>query len=64
MFASLAAPTGFGRGFSRAEIHVYNVRHVQHPTGQLTAHARRHDPSMPDTAIDWIDSGAVWPPHP
>ena len=59
---TLSAPTGFERGFSRAQMHVYNIRHVQHHVGQLSAHARRLDDSIPDAAMDWIDTGAVWPP--
>lgn len=40
--ASLAGPSGFSwLKFSRAEIHLYNLRHVQHHTGQLTASLRR-----------------------
>jgi hypothetical protein len=26
--------------FSRSELHVYNIRHVQHHTGQLSAYVR------------------------
>lgn len=41
--ASLAGPSGFPRlKFSRAELHLYNLRHIQHHTGQLTAFLRRH----------------------
>lgn len=40
--ASLAGTSGFPRlRFSRAELHLYNLRHVQHHTGQLTAALRR-----------------------
>ena len=59
---SLSAPTGFERGFSRLEMHIYNLRHVQHHVGQLSAHVRRHDPDLAEEAMDWIDTGAVWPP--
>lgn len=38
----LAGPSGFSwLKFSRAEAHVYNLRHVSHHTGQLTAALRR-----------------------
>jgi hypothetical protein len=52
---SLQGPANFPRrNFTRAELHVYNLRHLQHHTGQLSAHLRRHD-----SAIDprWIGSG-------
>lgn len=40
--AALEGPSGFSwLKFSRAELHLYNVRHVQHHTGQLTAALRR-----------------------
>jgi hypothetical protein len=39
---SLAMPSGFAHlPFTRAELHLYNVRHAQHHTGQLTAFLRR-----------------------
>jgi hypothetical protein len=40
--ALLDGPSGFSRlPFSRAELHLYNLRHIQHHTGQLTAFLRR-----------------------
>lgn len=40
--ATLDGPSGFSwLPFSRAELHLYNLRHVQHHTGQLTAALRR-----------------------
>ncbi|MGH7133140.1 MAG: DinB family protein [Phycisphaerales bacterium] len=40
--ASLAGPSGFAHlPFSRAELHLYNLRHLQHHTGQLSAVLRR-----------------------
>lgn len=40
--ASLAKPAGFGwLSFTRAELHLYSMRHVQHHTGQLGALLRR-----------------------
>jgi hypothetical protein len=39
---SLAGPTGFARRkFTRAELHLYNLRHIMHHTGQLSAFLRR-----------------------
>jgi hypothetical protein len=39
---SLAAPSGHTRrDFSRAELHLYSMRHVMHHTGQLSAFLRR-----------------------
>ncbi len=39
---SLDGPSGFSRqAFSRAELHVYNIRHIKHHTGQLSAFLRR-----------------------
>src|SRR5687768_11805124 len=43
---SLQAPAGFSwLPFSRGELHLYNLRHVQHHAGQLSAHLRRLDPA-------------------
>lgn len=42
--ATLAGPSGFSwLPFTRAEAHLYNLRHVQHHTGQLSASLRRAD---------------------
>lgn len=39
---TLEGPSGFPHlPFSRFELHLYNLRHVQHHTGQLTASLRR-----------------------
>jgi hypothetical protein len=39
---SLQRPCGFRRRlFSRGELHIYNLRHVQHHAGQLSAYLRR-----------------------
>lgn len=51
---SLAAPCGFPRkAFSRGELHVCNIRHIQHHAAQLTLRLRL------DTDVDapWISSG-------
>ena len=57
--SDLAGDNGFGRSFSRAEMHIYNIRHVQHHTGALAAHIRRLDPDFPEHDMGWIDSGTV-----
>jgi hypothetical protein len=49
----LAGPSGFPRRqFTRAELHLYNLRHIQHHTGQMTAFLRK-------IAIDtnWVGTG-------
>jgi hypothetical protein len=39
----LAGPSGFSwLPITRLELHLYNVRHLQHHTGQLSAALRRH----------------------
>jgi DinB superfamily len=55
--ASLSSPAKFGRRhFPRAELHVYNIRHIQHHAAQLILRLRL------DTDIDipWIADG--WRP--
>ncbi len=56
--ADLAGDSGFGRPFSRAEMHIYNIRHIQHHAGALAAHIRRLSPEFPREGLDWIDTGA------
>jgi hypothetical protein len=51
---TLSAPCGFERrGFSRAELHVYNIRHIQHHAAQLSLRLRLD--AKQD--IPWIGSG-------
>ncbi len=53
--ATLAGPSGHKRRtFSRSELHIYNLRHLQHHTGQLSAFLRQvgADPK-------WFSAG--WP---
>lgn len=52
---SLERESGFPRlPFSRGELHVYNIRHLQHHTGQLSAFLRRiDDPRDPK----WVKTG-------
>ena len=41
--AKLGGPSGFSwLEFCRLELHLYNIRHIQHHTGQLVAALRRH----------------------
>ena len=56
---SLQGPSGFSyRKFSRGELHLYNLRHIQHHTGQLSAYLRRVDPMLQDMkALPWVGSG-------
>jgi hypothetical protein len=56
---SLAGPSGFSWcSFSRGELHIYNIRHIQHHTGQLGAYLRRFDDSLQSPeAIPWVRSG-------
>jgi hypothetical protein len=56
---SLTGPSGFSwKPFSRGELHVMNIRHIQHHTGQLSAYLRRVDESLqrPDV-VRWISTG-------
>ena len=53
--ASLEGASGFSRlPFSRGELHLYNLRHVQHHTGQLSAYLRR---IVKDGEGWWIKTG-------
>ncbi len=52
--AVLDGPSGFSRlPFSRAELHIYNMRHVAHHTGQLGALLRRHGVEL----RSWVRAG-------
>ena len=52
---SLGGASGFARlPFSRGELHLYNIRHVQHHAGQLSAYLRR---VADDGKGWWIKSG-------
>jgi hypothetical protein len=51
---SLDARAGFARRtFSRAELHVYNIRHIQHHAAQLSLRLRLDA----DINIPWVGSG-------
>jgi hypothetical protein len=55
----LEGPSGFSyRKCSRAELHLYNIRHVQHHTGQMSAYLRRVDERLRDhKLLPWVGSG-------
>src|SRR3954463_15365614 len=54
----LQGPCGFPRELSRGELHIYNIRHIQPHTGQLSAYLRRLDPTLTDSKIlPWVGSG-------
>jgi hypothetical protein len=56
---SLQGPCGAShRKITRGELFVYNIRHVQHHTGQLSAYLRRVVPSLGDPeSLPWIGTG-------
>lgn len=56
---SLAGPSGFSyRKVTRGELHLYNLRHIQHHTGQFSAYLRRVDADLKaPKALPWIGSG-------
>lgn len=56
---SLEGPSGFSwKPFSRGELHVMNIRHIQHHAGQLSAYLRRVDAGFQDPeAVRWSSSG-------
>lgn len=57
--ASLAGPSGFfWYEITRGELHLVNIRHIQHHTGQLSALLRRVDDRFKDhKTLRWIGSG-------
>ena len=56
---SFEGPSGFPwLPISRAELHIYNIRHIQHHTGQMSAFLRRVDPALTnDAGLDWVSTG-------
>ena len=56
---SLEGESGFRwLQFSRGEAHLYNIRHIQHHTGQMSAFLRRVDEALQDPqAVRWISTG-------
>jgi hypothetical protein len=57
--ATLAGASGFARhAFSRVELHIYNLRHIQHHTGAMSAYLRRIEGALPDwRALPWVGRG-------
>lgn len=58
----LTGPCGFRRGdrrnFSRAELHVYNIRHIQHHAAQLSLRLRLET----HEGVEWMHAGWRWAP--
>lgn len=56
---SLEGPSGFARRpFSRGELYIYTIRHVQHHTGGISAYLRRIEGALPDRrALAWAGTG-------
>jgi hypothetical protein len=56
---SLEGPSGHSHlQFSRGELHIYNLRHVQHHVGQLNAFLRRFGPAFQDIGVlRWARTG-------
>jgi hypothetical protein len=50
---TVSAPAGTRRSLSRAELHVYNIRHIQHHAGQLSLRLRLET----GEGIAWVGSG-------
>jgi hypothetical protein len=57
---SLQAPCGFARRtISRGELHIYNIRHIQHHTAAMSAYLRRVDPErVKNDSLRWVGSRA------
>lgn len=57
--ASLEGPSGFSRlPFSRGELHLYNIRHMQHHAGAMSAYLRRVEPALKDSpGLRWVRTG-------
>ncbi len=56
---SLEGPSGHARRkFSRGELYIYSLRHVQHHTGQLSAYLRRIGPAFQGLEVlQWVGTG-------
>ena len=56
---TLQGPSGFSwYKITRGELHLCNIRHVQHHTGQLSAFLRRIDAACQDEcALPWVKTG-------
>ncbi|HEV2438920.1 MAG TPA: DinB family protein [bacterium] len=58
-FESLQRSSGFSwLPMSRGELHIYNIRHIQHHAGQLSAYLRRVEPAWQDrNVLRWVKTG-------
>ena len=56
---SLQRASGFSwLPFTRGELHIYNIRHIQHHGGQLSAYLRRVDATLQGrNALRWVKTG-------
>lgn len=56
---TLRGESGFSwHKFTRGELHIYNIRHLQHHTGQLSAHLRRVGVvASHSNEVRWVGSG-------
>ncbi|HKX17931.1 MAG TPA: DinB family protein [bacterium] len=56
---SLRRPSGFSwLPMTRGELHIYNIRHIQHHSGQLSAYLRRVEPAWQDpNMLRWVKTG-------
>jgi len=56
---TLQGPSGFSwLKMPRMEAHLYNLRHLQHHTGQMSAYLRRVDAQLKDPrALPWVKAG-------
>jgi hypothetical protein len=58
--ASLTGGSGFSwrKDISRGELHIYNIRHIQHHAGQLSAYLRRVKAAGEQPqALPWVATG-------
>ncbi|HEV2282495.1 MAG TPA: DinB family protein [bacterium] len=58
-FETLQRGSGFPwLPFTRGELHIYNIRHIQHHAGQLGAFLRRGEEALQDPkALTWAKTG-------
>ncbi len=50
---TLSALSGTRKALSRAELHIYNIRHIQHHAGQLSLRLRLET----GEGVEWVGSG-------
>jgi len=57
---SMRGPSGFSwRKCTRAELHIYNIRHIQHHVGGMAAYLRRVNPELGPKSkeLRWVGHG-------